>query len=208
MSGHLHIDVSSRGFTANDAGAIDIETDDVDTLYDVIVASLEGIDFSNITRIRVTGSDDGVVMLDDTGRPLRPVIWAHDESSAPDAAWCLKKHDESWWTREVGLVPSARAMVTKLSWMHRSEPEVWSSTARVCTPAQYVRWRLGRDTGGPIIASADEMAVTGLWSPERSVVSDAVTALIDSERDWSKMLPTVRPIDSAVGSLYGVLVVL
>jgi sugar (pentulose or hexulose) kinase len=208
MSGHLHISISSRGFEANDAGPIDLVTEDVDDLLDAIVASLEGIDFSNITRIRVTGAESGLVVLDAEGRPLRPIIWEHDESSVPDAGWCLKKHDESWWTHETGMVPTFRAMVTKLSWLHRSEPDVWARAARICTPAQYVRWRLGRDTGGPIVASSDEMASTGLWNSERDVVSDAVTGLIDAERDWSGVLPTVRPADSSIGSLYGVLVVL
>ncbi|MTA29264.1 MAG: hypothetical protein F2562_10485, partial [Actinobacteria bacterium] len=88
MSGHLHITVSSGGFEANDAGPIDMVTDDADVLLDAIVASLEGIDFSNITRIRVTAADDGVVVLGVDGRPLRPIIWGHDESSVPDAGWC------------------------------------------------------------------------------------------------------------------------
>ena len=208
MSGHLHIAISSRGFEANDAGPIDVVTDDADEVFDAVLASLEGIDFSNITRIRVTGADDGVVVLDTNGRPLRPIIRDHDECSVPDAGWCLKKHDESWWVRETGMVPTFRAMVTKLSWLHRSEPDTWARVARVCTPAQYVRWRLGRDTGGSIVASADELASTGLWSAECGAVSDAVTGLIDSERDWTGVVPTVRPIDSSVGSLYGVLVVL
>lgn len=208
MSGHLHITVSSGGFEANDAGPIAMVTDDADVLLDAIVASLEGIDFSNITRIRVTAADDGVVVLGVDGRPLRPIIWEHDESSVPDAGWCLKKVDESWWTREAGMVPTFRSMVTKLSWLHRSEPDTWARVMHVCTPAQYVRWRLGRDTAGPIVASADELASTGLWNTERGAVSDAVTGLIDAERDWTGVLPTVRPIDSSVGSLYGVLVVL
>ena len=112
MSGHLHITVSSGGFEANDAGPIAMVTDDADVLLDAIVASLEGIDFSNITRIRVTATDNGVVVLGVDGRPLRPIIWENDESSVPDAGWCLKKHDESWWTREAGMVPTFRSMVT------------------------------------------------------------------------------------------------
>lgn len=208
MTGHLHITITSRGFEANDAGPIDTPTDNVDAVLESILASLEGIDFSNITRIRVSGADDGVVVLGSDGHPLRPVIWADDEASVPDAGWCLKKHDEQWWLDEVGTVPTHRSMVTKLSWLHRSEPAVWSALTRICTPAQYVRWRLGRDTGGAIIASADEMALTALWSPQRSCISEAVTGLIDSERDWSGVPPVVRPPDSLVGSLYGVLVVL
>lgn len=208
MSGHLHITVSSGGFEANDAGPIAMVTDDVDALFDAIVASLEGIDFSNITRIRVTAADGGVVVLGVDGRPLRPIIWEGDECSVPDAGWCLKKHDESWWVGETGMVPTFHSMVTKLSWLHRSEPDTWARVARVCTPAQFVRWRLGRDTAGPIVASADESASTGLWNPERDALSDAVTGLIDAERDWTGVLPTVRPSDSSIGSLYGVLVVL
>jgi sugar (pentulose or hexulose) kinase len=196
VSGHLHIEISSRGFAANDAGLINLATDDADALFEAVSTSLEGIDFSNVTRIRVTG------------RPVRPIMWEHDESSVPDAGWCLKKHDESWWSHEVGVTPTFRSMVTKLSWMHRSEPELWARTSRLCTPAQYVRWRLGRDTSGPILARASEMVVTALWNSTSETISDAVTTLIDADRNWSGVFPRVRPDDSAVGSLYGVLVVL
>jgi xylulokinase len=208
VSGHLHIQISSRGFEANDAGLIHLVTDDADALFEAVSTSLEGIDFSNVTRIRVTGSEDGVVALDADGRPVRPIMWEHDESSVPDAGWCLKKHDESWWSHEVGVAPTFRSMVTKLSWLHRSEPDLWARTSRLCTPAQYVRWRLGRDTSGPIVARASEMVVTALWNSTSETISDAVTTLIDADRNWSGVFPRVRPDDSAVGSLYGVLVVL
>ena len=99
-------------------------------------------------------------------------------------------------------------MVTKLSWLHRSEPETWSRIARICTPAQFVRWRLGRDTAGPIVASATELSLTALWQASTRSYCNEVLTLIDSERDWNGVLPMERPIGSTVGSLYGVLVIL
>ncbi|MFM9037120.1 MAG: FGGY family carbohydrate kinase [Actinomycetota bacterium] len=208
MSGHLTISITSTGFVANDAPLIPVPTNDAENFLTTISSALEGIDFSNITNIRVEGSDDGVVFLDHDGVPIRPIVWADDDSSAPDASWCTKKHDEAWWINRVGVAPTHRAMVTKLSWLHRSEPESWSRIARICTPAQFVRWRLGRDTKGPIVASATELSLTALWQVSTRSYCNEVLTLIDSERDWNGVLPVERPIGSTVGSLYGVLVIL
>lgn len=208
MSGHLTISITSTGFVANDAPLIPVSTNDAERLLAKISSALEGIDFSNITNIRVEGSDDGVVFLDHDGVQIRPIVWADDESSAPDASWCMKKHDEAWWIDRVGVAPTHRTMVTKLSWLHRSEPEAWSRIARICTPAQFVRWRLGRDTTGPIVASATELSLTALWQTSTGSYCNEVLTLIDSERDWNGVLPMERPIGSTVGSLYGVLVIL
>ena len=206
VNGFLHIVVSRHGFEANDVGPIAIESDDIDEYVERITAAMEGIDFSSLTHIAVSGFDDGVVFLGADSRPLRPIIWADDESSVPDAGWCNKKHDESWWTHEVGVVPTHRHMVTKMSWLHRSEPETWSKVRRVCTPAQYIRWRVGRDTSGPIVATEAESATTALWNPTGHSYSTEVLSLIDGDLRWQGVLPDVRPDGSTVGSLYGVLV--
>lgn len=205
MNGFLHIVVSCHGFTANDVGPIAIESDDIDEYVDSIIGAMEGIDFSGLTHISVSGADDGAVFVGDDGRPLRPVMWATDEESSADAGWCLKKHDASWWMDEVGLVPTHRNLVTKLSLLHRSEPDTWARMRRVCSPAQYVRWRVGRDTGGAIVASSSELALTGLWNASTGRFSENVLRLIDSEREWRSVLPELRPDESSVGSLYGVL---
>jgi xylulokinase len=208
MSGHLTISITATGFVANETPLIPVPTNDAESIFTAISSALEGIDFSNITNIRIEGSDDGVVFLDRDGVPIRPVVWADDESSVPDASWCMKKHDEAWWIDRVGVAPSHRTMVTKLSWLHRSEPEAWSRIARICTPAQFVRWRLGRDTTGPIVASASELSLTALWQASAGAYCGEVLTLIDSQRDWNGVLAVERPIGSTVGSLYGVLVIL
>jgi hypothetical protein len=71
-----------------------------------------------------------------------------------------------------------------------------------------VRWRLGRDTTGPIVASASELSLTALWQASAGAYCGEVLTLIDSQRDWNGVLAVERPIGSTVGSLYGVLVIL
>ena len=106
MAAIIQIVVSPFGFTANDVGPIAVESDHADDYVAAVVAALEGIDFSNLSNITVSGSDGGLVVLSHDGTPLRPIIWASDTTSQADAQWCLKKHDEQWWTNEVGIVPS------------------------------------------------------------------------------------------------------
>lgn len=220
MASVIQIVVSPDGFTANDIGPIAVRNnqaddhvnDQVDDYVTAVVAALEGIDFSNLSNITVTGSEGGLVVLSHAGTPLRPIIWASDTTSRADAQWCLKKHDEQWWINEVGVIPDHSHLVTKLSWLHRSEPDLWQQVVYICSPADYIRWRLVSRTQdqmsekGSIVTSPLDAERTALWSSKNGAYSQPVLNLIDSERDWSKCLPTAKPIGAIVGSLFGTLV--
>ena len=206
MAAIIQIVVSPHGFTANDVGPIAVESDNADDYVAAVVAALEGIDFSNLSSITVRGSEGGLVVLGHDGTPLRPIIWASDTTSQADAQWCLKKHDEQWWTNEVGIVPSHLHAVTKLSWLHRSETENWQKMSFACSPADYIRWRLVTGSLSSMVSSPQDAAQTAMWSTKDNGYSQAVLALIDHERDWSKCLPTVKATGAIVGSLFGTLV--
>ena len=206
MAAIIQIVVSPHGFTANDVGPIAVESDNADDYVAAVVAALEGIDFSNLSSITVRGSEGGLVVLGHDGTPLRPIIWASDTTSQADAQWCLKKHDEQWWTDVVGVVPSHLHTVTKLSWLHRSETENWQKMSFACSPADYVRWRLVTGSLSSMASSPQDAAQTAMWSTKDNGYSQAVLALIDHERDWSKCLPTVKATGAIVGSLFGTLV--
>lgn len=220
MASVIQIVVSPHGFTANDVGPIavsghqvdDLVNDQVDDYVAAIVAALEGIDFSNLSNITVTGSEGGLVVLSHAGTPLRPIIWASDTTSQADAQWCLKKHDEQWWINEVGVIPDHSHLVTKLSWLHRSEPDLWQQVVHICSPADYIRWRLVSGSKdlmsemGSIVTSPLDAKRTAVWSSKNGTYSQPVLNLIESERDWSKCLPTVRATGAIVGSLFGTLV--
>ena len=206
MAAIIQIVVSPFGFTANDVGPIAVESDHADDYVAAVVAALEGIDFSNLSNITVSGSEGGLVVLSHDGTPLRPIIWASDTTSQADAQWCLKKHDEQWWTNEVGIVPSHLHAVTKLSWLHRSETENWQKMSFACSPADYIRWRLVTGSLSSMVSSPQDAAQTAMWSTKDNGYSQEVLALIDNDRNWSKCLPTVKATGAIVGSLFGTLV--
>ena len=206
MAAIIQIVVSPFGFTANDVGPIAVESDHADDYVAAVVAALEGIDFSNLSNITVSGSEGGLVVLSHDGTPLRPIIWASDTTSQADAQWCLKKHDEQWWTNEVGIVPSHLHTVTKLSWLHRSETENWQKMSFACSPADYIRWRLVTGSLSSMMSSPQDAAQTAMWSTKDNGYSQEVLALIDNDRNWSKCLPTVKATGAIVGSLFGTLV--
>jgi hypothetical protein len=45
-----------------------------------------------------------------------------------------------------------------------------------------------------------------MWSTKENAYSQATMTLIDSDRDWSKVFPVVKPTGAIVGSLFGTLV--
>ena len=206
MAAIIQIVVSPFGFTANDVGPIAVESDHADDYVAAVVAALEGIDFSNLSNITVSGSEGGLVVLSHDGTPLLPIIWASDTTSQADAQWCLKKQDEQWWTNEVGIVPSHLHTVTKLSWLHRSETENWQKMSFACSPADYIRWRLVTGSLSSMVSSPQDAAQTAMWSTKDNGYSQEVLALIDNDRNWSKCLPTVKATGAIVGSLFGTLV--
>ena len=206
MAAIIQIVVSPFGFTANDVGPIAVESDHADDYVAAVVAALEGIDFSNLSNITVSGSEGGLVVLSHDGTPLRPIIWASDTTSQADAQWCLKKQDEQWWTNEVGIAPSHLHTVTKLSWLHRSETENWQKMSFACSPADYIRWRLVTGSLSSMVSSPQDAAQTAMWSTKDNGYSQEVLALIDNDRNWSKCLPTVKATGAIVGSLFGTLV--
>ena len=206
MASVIQIVVSPLGFTANDIGPIKVESHHADAYVDAVIAALEGIDFSNLSNITVDGSEGGLVVLGHDGVPLREMMWASDKSSEPDATWCVKKFDEQWWFNEVGVIPDHSHTVTKLSWLHRSEPETWSKMNLVCSPADYIRWRLVNGSLASMVTSLQDAQRTAMWSTKDNAYSQATMTLIDSDCDWSKVFPVVKPTGAIVGSLFGTLV--
>ena len=88
-----------------------------------------------------------MVALDADRAVLRPAKLWNDTESAPDAGWLLKQlpGGAADWAAACGSVPVAAFTVTKLSWLHRSEPEAWARLAHVVLPHDWLTYRL---TGG------------------------------------------------------------
>ena len=152
-------------------------------------------DGSRVEAISVAGQQHGMVALDADDRPVHPAKLWNDTESAPDAGWLIEQLGSAEaWADAVGSVPVAAFTATKLSWLHRSHPAAWERMARVVLPHDYLTHRLT----GAYTTDRGDASGTGYWSPSTGGYRWDVLAIIDAERDWSTVVPTVLgPLDVA-----------
>lgn len=158
-----------------------------------------------VLAISVAGQQHGMVVLDADRRVVRPAKLWNDTESAPDAGWLIKQlaGGRSQWAQAVGSVPVASITSTKLSWLHRSEPEHWQQMAHVVLPHDWMTAKLcgllDDPSGGRLVTDRGDASGTGYWSPATGEYRWDVLALIDAQRDWSDVVPRVAAADEIVG---------
>lgn len=151
---------------------------------------------AGVDAIAVGGQQHGLVALDGHHQVLRPAKLWNDTESAPDAKWLLAQLPDgaAGWAAACGSVPVAAFTVTKLSWLHRSEPEVWARLAHVLLPHDWLTLRL---TGRRCTDRGDASG-TGYWSPAGEAYRWDLLGIVDRERDWVDVVPEVLgPLEPA-----------
>jgi xylulokinase len=163
---------------------------------------------SSVSAISVAGQQHGMVALDGDDRPVHPAKLWNDTESAPDAGWLLAQlaagddDGAAAWASAIGSVPVAAFTVTKLSWLHRTHPEAWNRMARVMLPHDHLTHLLT----GEYTTDRGDASGTGYWSPSTGEYRWDLLALIDRDRDWADVVPTVLdPLDVA-GRWHGIAV--
>ena len=147
-----------------------------------------------VAAISVAGQQHGMVALDAHGAVLRPAKLWNDTESAPDAGWLLRQRPPEVWAEACGSVPVASFTITKLSWLHRSEPDVWARLAHVLLPHDWLTYRLT----GRMVTDRGDASGTGYWSPATGAYRWDLLAVVDGARDWSTVVPTVLgPLEPA-----------
>ena len=162
----------------------------------------------SVAAVSVAGQQHGMVVLDVDGEVIRPAKLWNDTESAPDAGWCVKQLDgrAQAWADAVGSVPVAAFTVTKLSWLHRSEPDAWARVAHVMLPHDWVTARLARLAPGAYVTDRGDASGTGYWSAASGEYRWDILAIIDAERDWSGVVPAVLQPLQAAGTWDGAIV--
>jgi xylulokinase len=142
-----------------------------------------------VAAISVAGQQHGMVALDEHHEVLRPAKLWNDTESAPDAAWLIGQlpGGRQAWADACGLVPVASFTITKLSWLHRTEPETWRRLAHVVLPHDWLTFELT----GRLVTDRGDASGTGYWSAATGGYRDDLLAVVDAERDWSDALPEV-----------------
>jgi len=198
------LDVAGQRVRLVDRNGDEVATEGIDAVdaAEAWVAAVERLGAHVNAAVAIRATDVGLVCLDIDRRAMHPVVWAHDERSAPDAAWCRKKYDDLWWRSEIGTVPETRHLVTKLSWLHRSDPDIWARIRFMGSLEDHLRGSLTR---GAMTTRDDLVEEYGLWG--RGEYRGSILALIDADRQWSDVLPEVRAAGTVLGTWRGVEVV-
>lgn len=158
----------------------------------------------SVESISVGGQQHGMVVLDADRNVIRPAKLWNDTETAADAGWLVKQLDggAAAWATAVGSVPVAAFTVTKLSWLHRSEPDNWAKVAHVVLPHDWMTFRLT----GELVTDRGDASGTGYWSPSSGQYRADILSIIDKDRDWSTVLPRVADATAVVGKWNGALV--
>jgi xylulokinase len=151
---------------------------------------------ADIAALAIGGQQHGMVPVDASGEVIRAAKLWNDTETAPDAGWLLKQlpGGATDWADACGSVPVAAFTITKLSWLHRSEPEHWARLARVVLPHDWLTHRLT----GMWTTDRGDASGTGYWSAAEERYRYDLLAIVDRDRDWSEALPAVLgPTDTA-----------
>lgn len=153
----------------------------------------------DVVAVSVAGQQHGCVVLDESGRALRPAKLWNDTTSSPQADAMVARLGAQTWAQAVGSVPVASFTITKLAWIAEHEPEILSRISKVMLPHDYLTWRLC----GHHVTDRGDASGTGWFSPTdntyRLGLLESVTGV--AEEVWQSRLPDVRPHDSAVAEL-------
>ncbi len=143
-----------------------------------------------------------MVVLDETGEPLRPAKLWNDTESAVDATELAQKFSAEYWVSGCGSLPVAAFTVAKLRWLQRVEPDIWQRVHGILLPHD---WITAQFTGQRTTDRGDASG-TGYWSPRTGEYLWDVLNEIDPDKEWANMLPRVLgPIEPA-GHWHGAVV--
>jgi xylulokinase len=148
--------------------------------------------------VSVAGQQHGLVVLDAAGEVIRPAKLWNDTESAADAGWLIDQLDggAAAWAAACGSVPVAAFTITKLSWLHRKEPDAFARIARVLLPHDWLAWKLT----GELVTDRGDASGTGYWSPATGEYRLDLLEIVDRDLDWAAALPPVADPADATGT--------
>ncbi len=139
------------------------------------------IDGRRVAGIGLSGQMHGLVITDDSGKPLRPSIIWNDQRTAPQAAEIeAKVGGRRKLIDLVGNVAMTAFTLTKLLWVRRHEPRIYDRVKHLLLPKDYVR-----------------LCLTGEYAGD---VSDMSGTLILNQRtrNWSREMISIFQLDAGI----------
>ena len=140
----------------------------------------EGLGPAAVEAVGLSGHMSGLVLVDGTGRPVRPCITISDNRSTQEVEDLRRRMGEA--VREVTGNPIINGfMLPKLEWVRRHEADIYARACKALMPKDYLRLRLT----GTIATEPTDAANTLLldlvrrtWSEELRSAAEVPTGLL------------------------------
>jgi len=97
-------------------------------------------EFSALQAIGLSGQMHGAVLLDGKGHVLRPAILWNDGRSGDEGRELAARVPD--FLKRASNLPMAGFTATKLAWVKKYEPEIFSKIDKILLPKDYIRFRL------------------------------------------------------------------
>jgi xylulokinase len=148
----------------------------------------------DVAGIGFSGQMHGLVVLDRSGRPIRPAILWNDQRTGEECREIEERVGLERLIERTGNRALTGFTAPKLLWLRRHEPDAYARIARVLLPKDYVRLRL---TGEWAIDASDASG-TLLLDVERRAWSEEVLDALELPASW---LPPVLESPATAGAV-------
>lgn len=135
---------------------------------------------NQVVGIGLTGQMHGLVLLDRSGRVLRPCIMWNDQRTGAQCAAITEKIGARKLLDLIANPVLPGFTAPKIVWVRENEPAVYSEIASVLLPKDYVRYRLT----GAFATDVSDASGTVLFDVQHRRWSDEMLAALDIPRKW------------------------
>ncbi len=156
------------------------------------------VEASAIGAISVAAQCHGLVVLDASGAPIRPVKLWNDTTSATQCARLIDRFGAHNWVKTIGLTPSPALTVSKLAWLAEHEPGQLRRVSSVMVPHDWLTFRL---TGHRVTDRSDASGTGYYAATENRWCIDLLQRFVSEDVSWQDALPTVLGPNDRAGEV-------
>jgi xylulokinase len=169
----------------------------VSATHDALAALPADRSAGDVGALSIAAQCHGLVLLDDSGRVLRPAPLWNDTTAAPQIERLREQIGADTWIRTVGSLPTSAFTIGKLARIAEHEPEVLAAARALCLPHDW----LTLQATGEHVTDRSEASGTGWFDSEQDRWIPELLEAAAGEAASRIRLPRVLPPSESAGRL-------
>ncbi|TML87130.1 MAG: carbohydrate kinase [Actinobacteria bacterium] len=166
-----------HGDGADEAVKLEYGGTDPDEIVELVRTAIDGR-HEGVDAVGTSCFGHSLVVLDDGGRPVTPVLGWRDTRSATAADWLKRRLDEAEVHARTGAYLHTSFWPAKLAWLAETEPEIFRGASRFVSAADYIHAQL---RGGEPTCSSSLASGTGLLDLTKRVWDEELLDVLQVE---------------------------